>query len=259
MNSTSADTPVVLVTGAAQRLGRAIALTLAPAGWRVAVHYGRSADAAAETASAIRAAGSDAASFDCDLANESEVDQLLDRVIAHFGRVDAVVNNAGRFEYDDAESFSGAELQRHLGPNLVAPIVLARNLARHIRQRGPDTRGAVVNLLDQKLWNYNPDFLSYSLSKAALESANTMLAQALAPQVRVVGVAPGLTLPSHMQSREAFERTHALAPLGRASRPEDIADAVRFALTNPAMTGTTLLVDGGQHLVGFQRDFSMMS
>jgi NAD(P)-dependent dehydrogenase (short-subunit alcohol dehydrogenase family) len=116
----------------------------------------------------------------------------------------------------------------------------------------------VVNLLDQKLWNPNPDFLSYTLSKAALEAANTMLAMALAPQVRVVGVAPGLTLPSHMLSQQKFEQLHRLSPLGHSSTPQDVAHAVRFALENGSITGTTLLVDGGQHLMRFDRDFSLM-
>ena len=116
----------------------------------------------------------------------------------------------------------------------------------------------MVNLLDQKLWNQNPDFFSYTLSKAALEAAGTMLALALAPQVRVVGVAPGLTLTSHLLSDEQFEARHKLAPLGRASTPADVAAAVKFALENSSMTGTTLLVDGGQHLMKFERDFSLM-
>ena len=116
----------------------------------------------------------------------------------------------------------------------------------------------VVNLLDQKLWNQNPDFLSYTLSKAALEAANTVLALALAPAVRVVGVAPGLTLTSHMLSEAQFAALHRLSPLGRSSSPQDVASAVRFALENPSLTGTTLLVDGGQHLMRFERDFSLM-
>src|SRR5690606_13757914 len=146
-------------------------------------------------------------------------------------------------------------LQQHMQPNLVAPVVLARGLAQAVARAG--TRGVVVNLLDQKLRNYNPDFFSYTLSKAAPEAATTMLAQALAPAVRVVGVAPGLTMISHLQTPAQFEQTHAMAPLGQSSRPQDIAHAVLFAAQNPAITGTTLVVDGGQHLVRFERDFSM--
>jgi NAD(P)-dependent dehydrogenase (short-subunit alcohol dehydrogenase family) len=116
----------------------------------------------------------------------------------------------------------------------------------------------VINMLDQKLWNQNPDFFSYTLSKAALEAANTMLAISLAPQLRVVGVAPGLTLTSHMLSDEKFQALHKLSPLQRSSTPEDVCAAVLFAMTNRSITGTTLLVDGGQHLMKFERDFSLM-
>ncbi len=140
--------------------------------------------------------------------------------------------------------------------NTAPAIVLAQQLAEHVRSR--QVRGAVVNLLDQKLWNPNPDFLSYTLSKAALEAANTLLALALAPVVRVVGVAPGLTLTSEWLQGEAFEQAHQLSPLGRSSTPDDVAATVAFALANQSMTGTTLLVDGGQHLQRFERDFSMM-
>jgi NAD(P)-dependent dehydrogenase (short-subunit alcohol dehydrogenase family) len=115
-----------------------------------------------------------------------------------------------------------------------------------------------VNLLDQKLWNPNPDFFSYTLSKAALESATTLLAQALAPRLRTVGVAPGLTLTSTYLAPERFEELRKLSPLGCSSTPEDVASTVRFALENGSITGTTLLVDGGQHLVRFDRDFSFM-
>jgi NAD(P)-dependent dehydrogenase (short-subunit alcohol dehydrogenase family) len=167
-----------------------------------------------------------------------------------------VVNSASIFEHDSVQSLTAASLQAHMATNTVAPIVLAQTLHEHMSQRS--AAGAVVNLLDQKLWNPNPDFLSYTLSKAALEAANTMLAMALAPHVRVVGVAPGLTLPSHMLSQEKFEQLHRLSPLGHGSVPGDVANAVRFALENSSITGTTLLVDGGQHLMKFDRDFSLM-
>ena len=172
------------------------------------------------------------------------------------GRRGVIVNNASVFEQDSAESFVYAALARHLATNTAAPVVLAQALAAHLKAR--DGRGAVVNLLDQKLWNPNPDFFSYTLSKAALESATTLLAQALAPHLRVVGVAPGLTLTSHMLSDEKFAQLHALSPLGRSSTPEDVAATVKFALENRSITGTTLLVDGGQHLMKFDRDFSLM-
>lgn len=245
----------VLVTGAARRLGRAIALDLAAAGWQVAVHFRGSADEARQTAAQC-ALHAPADAFPADLADEAQVRALLPQVVARFGRVDAVVNNASRFEHDDARSFSFSSFTDHALANTAAPIVLAQALAAHLQERG--AQGAVVNLLDQKLWNPNPDFLSYTLSKAALESATTLLAQALAPQLRVVGVAPGLTLTSALLSQEKFEQLHKLSPLGRSSTAEDVAHAVRFALENRSITGTTLLVDGGQHLMKFNRDFSLM-
>ncbi|MES2481362.1 MAG: SDR family oxidoreductase [Pseudomonadota bacterium] len=254
-----AELPVVLVTGAARRLGRETALALAAAGWQVAVHYrGSQADAQQTVADclAVGRTGSQCAAFQADLADEAASRALLPRVVAHFGRADAVVNNASLFEHDDAARFSHAALQAHMATNVAAPVLLAQALHTHVAAR--DGTGVVVNLLDQKLWNPNPDFLSYTLSKAALEAANTLLAQALAPRLRVVGVAPGLTLTSHMLADEKFQALHRLSPLGRSSSPADVVATIRFALENQSITGTTLLVDGGQHLMKFERDFSLM-
>lgn len=259
MNQTPSPTGTrrtVLITGAARRMGSAIALGFAQRGWNVVIHHRASPVEADATAAAVRACGVQAAIITADLSETGAARRLFEASLAAFGHLDAVINNAARFDYDAADSFSADLLFGHMQPNLVAPVMLARDLAAHVRAR--QGRGVVINLLDQKLWNYNPDFFSYTLSKAALESATTMLAQALAPHVRVVGIAPGLTLPSHMQTPEAFEQTHKLAPLGQASTAADIADAAVFVAHNPAITGTTLLVDGGQHLVGFARDFSMM-
>ena len=249
--------PVVLVTGAAKRLGREIALALAAGGWRVAVHYRSSEQDAINTVAACTSMQVDSALFDADLGNEANVKALLPQVIARFGQVDAVVNSASTFEQDDAASFGFVSLEKHLRSNTGAPIFLAQALHAHLASR--NASGAVVNLLDQKLWNQNPDFLSYTLSKAALEAANTMLAMALAPLVRVVGVAPGLTLTSHLLSDAQFAELHKLSPLGRSSTPADVAATVKFALENRSITGTTLLVDGGQHLMKFERDFSLMA
>ncbi|NMM11643.1 MAG: SDR family oxidoreductase [Polaromonas sp.] len=255
MNSSQTQ-PVVLVTGAAKRLGREIALALAAGGWQIAVHYRSSKPDADKTVADCAHLSGASAAFDADLADEAAVRELLPRVVAHFGRVDAVVNSASTFEHDSAASFSFASLDKHLHSNTGAAIVLAQALHGHVAAR--NASGAVVNLLDQKLWNQNPDFFSYTLSKAALEAAGTMLALALAPQVRVVGVAPGLTLTSHLLSGSEFEARHKLSPLGRSSTPADVAAAVKFALENASITGTTLLVDGGQHLMKFERDFSLM-
>ncbi len=268
MPSSAAETPnaprharTVLVTGAGKRLGREIALALAAAGWQVAVHYRNSEEDAIQTvADCAGISGADGtfyAKFQADLADEAAVRALLPRVAAHFGTVDAVVNSASTFENDGAQSFSFASMERHWRSNTGAPVLLAQALHTHVAQR-VDAQGVVVNLLDQKLWNLNPDFFSYTLSKAALEAAGTMLALALAPRVRVVGVAPGLTLTSHLLDDAAFAERHRLSPLGRSSTPADVAATVKFALDNQSLTGTTLVVDGGQHLMKFDRDFSLM-
>jgi NAD(P)-dependent dehydrogenase (short-subunit alcohol dehydrogenase family) len=262
--SAPSRTRTVLVTGSAKRLGRDTALALAAAGWQVAVHYRDSAGDAAQTVADCRQrapAGALIESFQADLGDEAQARALLPRVIERFSAVDAVVNNASMFEHDNIASFGYDSLLAHVRTNTGAPLLLAQALHQHLLARQaaePGASGVVVNLLDQKLWNQNPDFLSYTLSKAALEAANTALALALAPQVRVVGVAPGLTLTSHMLSPEKFERLHQLSPLGRSSSVQDVVSAVKFALDNGSITGTTLLVDGGQHLLRFERDFSLM-
>lgn len=254
--SMSSRPRTVLVTGGAKRLGREIALALAAGGWQVAVHYHQSSDDATQTVADCAHLAGDAAAFCSDFSDESATRALVPRVVAHFGQLDAVVNNAAIFEHDNASSFGYACMERHLRSNTGAAILLAQALHQHVKSR--QATGAVVNLLDQKLWNLNPDFFSYTLSKAALEAANTMLAMALSPQVRVVGVAPGLTLTSHLLSAEQFEERHKLSPLGRSSMPADVAATVKFALENASLTGTTVLVDGGQHLMKFEQDFSLM-
>ena len=250
-NQTAAR-PVVLVTGGARRVGRVMALELAAAGWNVAVHHRDSADEARQTCADLAAAGARAQAFAIDLADAAAVRVLVPQVVAAFGRLDALVNNASLFEHDDVASFSADAAVRHCQVNTVAPVLLAQALHAHVQARG--ARGCVVNLLDQKLWNPNPDYLSYTLSKAALREATTLLAQALAPSVRVVGVAPGVTLPSGPMSAAEFAAAHGLTPLGRSSTPQDVAEAVRYVLAAQAITGTTLLVDGGQHLAAQARD-----
>jgi NAD(P)-dependent dehydrogenase (short-subunit alcohol dehydrogenase family) len=256
MSTDKPDAPVVLVTGAGKRLGREIALACARSGWRVAVHYRQSEQDAIETVALCADSVTAVGHFHANLADEDATRALAAQVISSAGRLDAVINSAALFEHDDVASFSYAAMQKHLASNTGAAIVLAQALHAHLQARGGD--GVVVNMLDQKLWNQNPDFLSYTLSKAALEAANTMLAIALAPHVRLVGIAPGLTLTSHMLSDEKFQALHKLSPLRRSSTPEDVCAAVLFALNNRSVTGTTLLVDGGQHLMKFERDFSLM-
>lgn len=246
---------IALVTGAARRLGRSIALALARRGWDVVVHYRGSAAEALATVAEIEALGQRALALPCDLADEAAVRQLLPAA-ARLGPISCVVNNAALFDYDSAADFSQARLDAHMHANLAAPILLAQALHA---ATADGAQAVVINLLDQKLFNLNPDFLSYTLSKAALHSATTMLAQALAPKVRVVGVAPGITLASGAQSAMGFAAAHSVTPLGKSSTPDDIADAVCFVADAAAITGTTLIVDGGQHLIPLPRDVMFLA
>ncbi|TFW30631.1 SDR family oxidoreductase, partial [Duganella callida] len=207
-------------------------------------------------AAEITALGRRAVTLHCDLSDEAAVRTLLPRAVAALGAVHCVVNNASLFEYDSAADFSTARLDQHMHANVAAPILLAQAL----HAATPDgAQAAVINLLDQKLYNLNPDFLSYTLSKAALHTATTMLAQQLAPRLRVVGVAPGITMLSGDQTEAGFVHAHQQTPLGRSSTPEDIADAVVYAASARALTGTTLLVDGGQHLLPLPRDVMFLA
>jgi NAD(P)-dependent dehydrogenase (short-subunit alcohol dehydrogenase family) len=252
MSSPSPPNAVVLVTGSARRIGRDIALQLARGGRAVAVHYRRSRTEAEQTAAQCRSLGVHAQPFEADLSDEAACRALVPAVIEHFGRLDAVVNNASTFEYDDAASFSHACMDHHWRANTAPAVILAQALHEHLL--GRDGSGCVVNLLDQKLWNLNPDHFSYTRSKAALETATTLLALALAPKLRVCGVAPGVTLVSGPMSEAQLAQAQQLTPLRHSSSAADIAQAVSFLLDAPAITGTTLIVDGGQHLTAQRRD-----
>jgi NAD(P)-dependent dehydrogenase (short-subunit alcohol dehydrogenase family) len=250
------NAPVALITGGAKRIGRQIALTMAQRGWNVIVHYGNSATQAEHVVTEIVALGRQAVALQCDLSNETQVRQLFPLALAALGRLDCVVNNASLFDPDTASDFSQAKLDQHMHVNVMAPIILAQAL---YEATADHEQACVINLLDQKLMNLNPDYLSYTLSKAALQCATTTLAQALAPKVRVVGVAPGLSMMSGDQSEHEFQAAHRLTPLGRSSTPEDIAEAVCFVAQARAITGTTILVDGGQHLLPTQRDVMFLT
>ncbi|MFP5391234.1 MAG: SDR family oxidoreductase [Gammaproteobacteria bacterium] len=252
----SSTVKTALVTGAGRRIGRAIALGLAQAGWDVAVHYRHSEAEAQATVAAIRALGRRAAALQCDLNDAATTGALLDRAIDALGPIGCVVNNASLFEFDSATEFAPALLERLMQANVSAPLLLAQRLHAATPE---GSQAVVINLLDQKLDNLNPDFLSYTLSKAALKTATTMLAQALAPRVRVVGVSPGLTMVSGDQSEAGFAQAHQATPLRRSSEPKDIADAVCYLASAKAITGTTLLVDGGQHLMPLARDVMFLT
>ena len=247
------------MTGAAKRLGREIALQFARQGWDVAVHYGRSEQEAQETIREIKMMGVKVQAFQADLADEAATKDLFLAVGKAFPNLACLVNSASIFEYDRANSstpLSGKSLQDHMQVNLTAPILLSQ-LMFEFQKSKPNTLGVipvVIQLLDQKLINPNPDYLSYTLSKAALLSSVELLAMDFAPYLRVVGLAPGISLPSGDQTMDGFSKAHQMTPLGRSSTPADIAKAAVFLADSSAITGITLYVDGGQHLLPSSRD-----
>lgn len=243
---------VALVTDAASPVGRAVALALAQRGWHLALHF--QDDSTAPALSALveecQALGTRAMAIQCGLTEEAEINTLLPRVMQQFGGIaciDCIVNNASHMENDNPASFSTAGLERHMRSNLAAPILLAQALYTAVL-KSDGAQAVVINLLDQKLFNPQPDFLSYTLSKAALHSATALLAQAYAPQLRVVGVAPSLTT-----SLRTPQTTNGQQPKLPATI-EDIAATVCFIASSSAITGSTLIVDGGQHLYPDPRD-----
>lgn len=234
-----------LVTGAARRVGRAIARDLARAGWAVAVHYHSSRQDAEETVRSIAEAGGRAQAFPADLRDEAAVRGLIADAARALGRVTLLVNNASVFENDTALAADRAVWDANLEVNLRAPFVLSQEL---VRQLGAGGAGSIVNILDQRVLNLTPYFTSYTVSKAALWTLTQTLALAFAPHVRVNAIGPGPVLPSPRQTEAQFKRQYELLPLARAVDPGEICRAVRFILESPSMTGQIILLDAGQHL-----------
>lgn len=236
---------VALVTGGARRLGRAIALALAGAGFDVAIHYNGSTDEAEALAAEITRLGRRAAAFRADLMQEAEVAALLPAVRAQLGPVGVLVNNASTFERDEWDDATRAGWDLHLEPNLRAPFVLMQDFARAL----PETaEGVVINMLDQRVLSLTPHFVTYTVSKAGLWALTQQMALALAPRIRVNGIGPGPTLPSPRQTAAQFERQCASVPLRRGSSPQEIGAAVLALVALPSITGQILTLDGGQHL-----------
>jgi NAD(P)-dependent dehydrogenase (short-subunit alcohol dehydrogenase family) len=234
-----------LVTGAGKRIGRAIALALADDGYDIAVHYSTSRQDAETVVAAVEARGRRAVALSADLAQEAETAALLPATFEVLGPVTCLVNNASVFERDEALTVTRESWDAHLEINLRAPFVLMQDFARHLPE---SASGVIINLLDERVWNLTPHFVSYTLSKAGLWTLTQVMAMALAPRIRVNAIGPGPTLPSPRQNAEQFARQQASVPLRRGATPEEIAAAVRFILGAGAMTGQMIALDGGQHL-----------
>lgn len=234
-----------LITGGAQRIGRAIALSLAETGWNIVLQYNHSADEAEKTVAELKAHGCNAAAISASLEEDDAAVTLFDQAVDALGPVTCLVNNAAIFEPDTIETLTSESWAQHIEVNLHAPLVLSRKFAAAL----PDNEsGNIVNIIDQRVLNPTPWFLSYSISKAGLLAQTEILARALAPRIRVNGIGPGPTLPSPRQDPEQFEKQKSATPLGQGATPEEIGAAVCFLLASPSITGQMLALDGGQHL-----------
>lgn len=234
-----------LVTGAALRLGRAIALDLATLGWRIGVHYQTSSTEAESLVEEIERLGSKALALPADLTSEAQLRGLVQSCAEELGPPTCLINNAARFEWDSIDTLDWAGWQAELDVNLRAPIFLTQAFARTLPK---DASGCVINMIDQRVWRLTPDFFSYTIAKSALWTATQTLAQALAPRVRVNALGPGPVLPNRRQSQADFERECRSTLLGRGATVEDVCRAVRFLLDTPSVTGQMIALDSGQHL-----------
>jgi NAD(P)-dependent dehydrogenase (short-subunit alcohol dehydrogenase family) len=234
-----------LVTGGARRIGRALVQAAADAGYDVAIHVRTVDDDAEAAAGEVRARGRKAQIFPCDLRKEATTVALVGEAEAELGPVTLLVNCASVFERDAFSDMNRASWDAHIDTNLRAPLVLAQAFARRLPT---DREGLIVNILDQRVWRPTPEFFSYSISKAALWAATRMLAQDLAPRIRVNGIGPGPTLASIHQDDETFASEAKATLLKRAVRPAEIAQALIYLIDAHAVTGQMIAVDSGQHL-----------
>ena len=235
---------VALITGAARRIGAAIARDLAALGWSVAVHHHRSLAAAQTLVGTIEDRGGRAQAFAANLESEAETSELVGRVADALGPVHCLINNASVFERDEALSVTRDSWERHMQVNLRAPFLLTQAFAR----QAPEAGGCVINLLDQRVWNLTPHFTSYTVSKSALWTLTQTLAMALAPMVRVNAIGPGPTLKGARQSGDHFARQRRATILNRGATPSDITAALGYLIAARGVTGQMIALDGGQHL-----------
>jgi NAD(P)-dependent dehydrogenase (short-subunit alcohol dehydrogenase family) len=248
----------VLVTGGGTRLGAAICQSFAAAGWQVICHYRSGKDAALALCTQLRDAGYSASAVYADLAQTSDCMAMMDNITREHGAPDCLVNNASLFVPDTGSDFDATQAAAQLQVNLLAPLTLAKLMAQSIADpqggKGTEFDACAIHILDQKVYNLNPDYFSYTVSKLALERAVSLQAQSLAPRLRVCGVAPGLMYHSGPQTADNFALAARANLMRRPTDPLDVAKTCLFLANTPSITGSTLCVDNGQHLVPLPRD-----
>lgn len=244
----------VLVTGGAHRLGALICRQFAQAGWAVWCHYQQSAEAAQALCVELGQHGWQARSIQADLSDETQRRGMLDQIVQQTGPLHCLVNNASSFDPDSADQLSLHSARAQLEVNLLAPLSLSSLMAQSLPAGTPPGARSIIHVLDQKVFNLNPDYFSYTVSKLALERSVALQAQALSPGLRVCGVAPGLMYLSGPQSQANFDTACQLNLMRQATDPLQVAASCLFLAENPCITGVTLAVDNGQHLVPLPRD-----
>lgn len=241
----------MLVTGGSKRIGREICLRLSREGYKVIIHYRNSLKEAEETANMILSEGGNAIVLQADLSDVSSAKVLISKSVEKFGYVNAIVNNASVFIHDDISTFTSDSWDMHMQANAKVPLMLIKEMYESLDS---GKVGNVVNILDQKLYNPNPDYLSYTASKYTLMGLTDTLARSLAPKIRVNAVSPGHTLASDLQTDEGFQRAQNSSPLGYGPCAEDIADAVCYLMSAKSVTGQIIYVDSGERFLSRKRD-----
>ena len=244
----------VLITGGALRLGATLCRAFAQAGWQVWCHYQRSLEAAQALQKDLQAQGQTLHLVQADLSDNAQCERMMETIASTAGALDCLVNNASLFEPDSGLQPDLPGARQQLEVNLIAPLSLAALMARQRAAQTTPGQRSVIHILDQKVFNLNPDYFSYTVSKLALERAVALQAQSLAPDLRVCGVAPGLMFPSGPQTEDNFARASRVNLLQRAIDPAQVAQTCVFLADNPCITGQTVCVDNGQHLVPLARD-----
>ena len=244
-----------IVTGAAKRIGAGIAKALGSQGWFVYLHYNSSSEEAKEVLHEIKSSGGNGQLINMDLNNPDCGEQIINQIDRAAPPVELLINNAARFEYDNISNINSASLDQHFFANVRGPILLSKAFFELVEK---GQQGCVINILDNKIFALNPDYLSYTISKAALQCATETFAMAMAPHVRVNGIAPGITLESGGQGESSFQKGQKMSPIGKVSSVEDIIKALFFIVNTTSLNGHIVTIDGGQRLQKLDRDVAFL-
>jgi len=236
----------LLITGAATRVGKAIALHFAERGWNIGLHYFRSSSKAKKLKKIIEQNSIKVALIKADLKNSKQTEKIIPLIKKKLGTIDCLVNNAALFEKDDITNFTTKSWNNHLNINLLAPTILTKQF---VKQASKKTVSNIINIIDQRIFNLTPFFMSYTISKSGLQTLTKTMAMRLGPNIKVNAIAPGPTIKSKRQTDRHFRDQVKSTLLKKSVREEDICDTIEFLINNNSVTGQIIAVDGGQNLL----------